>query len=82
MNDDDDDEEDESARINAALEEAVRRLFVQTAEQDDQLSPLLSFHMLLYKRMKILERVQEFQTLRSGDVKVCCGVILLCFFSK
>lgn len=51
------------------LRDAVKRLFIQYARENDNFSPLISFHLLLYKRMKIVEKVQEFQSLKGFDVK-------------
>lgn len=54
-----------------ALKNEVKRLFMQHFQEDDTFSPLISFHLLLYKRIKIIEKVQEFQSLKTYDIKVC-----------
>ncbi len=60
---------EEDIQHKTELRTAVKNLFVQAAMDDDHCPSLISFHMLLYKRIKILEKVQEFQHLRLNDLK-------------
>ncbi|EFC47682.1 ubiquitin protein ligase [Naegleria gruberi] len=48
--------------VISSLRHAIRKLYLEAFRDDDKFSAsLLSYHLLLYKRLKILEKVQEFQ---------------------
>ncbi|KAL9653011.1 hypothetical protein ABK040_015526 [Willaertia magna] len=50
------------------LSNAIRKLYLEAFQEDDRFAAtLLSYHLLLYKRLKILEKVQEFQQLKLTD---------------
>ncbi|KAG2382979.1 hypothetical protein C9374_004946 [Naegleria lovaniensis] len=48
--------------VISSLRHAIRKLYLEAFYEDDRFSAnVISYHLLLYKRLKILEKVQEYQ---------------------
>jgi len=65
---------------NAELRKAVEKLFILSHIENDKLSPLTPFQVSMYKRVQILDKVQESQLAKLAHIKVLYQAFSTFFF--